>query len=107
LYFPATTAAEAEEFHRLTSANPRVQANALAAAGPDVDTLLANLGPSVITVEDQIQQQLERALDRLKDNLPAEYHQHLDNICIGLASLSPNIPIEILAKVAGVDISAV
>lgn len=107
LYFPDTTAAEAEEFHRLTSANPRVQANALTTAAPNVSTLLANLGPSVITVEAQIQLQLEQALRRLKDNLPADYHRHLDNICIGLASLFPNIPIAILAKVAGVDISAV
>lgn len=107
LYFPDTTIPEAEEFHRLTSANPRVQANSLATAAPDVATLLARLGPLVVTVEAQIQQQLEQALGGLRDNLPTEYHKHLDNICIGLASLSPNIPIDILAKVAGVDISAV
>ncbi|SHM92302.1 hypothetical protein [Mucilaginibacter sp. OK098] len=107
LYYSDATAADAEEFHRLTSANPRVQANALATGAAEIATLLADLGPSVITVEAQIQQQLERALGRLKDNLPAEYHRYLDNICIGLASLSPNIPLDILAKVAGVEISAV
>ncbi|RYY90843.1 MAG: hypothetical protein EOO15_00840 [Chitinophagaceae bacterium] len=104
IYFPYATAAEAEEFHRLTTANPRVQANALAVRLPDVATLLTILGPSVVTVEAQMQLQLEKALGRLKDNLPAQYHQHLNSICIGLASLSPNIPIHILAKTAGVDI---
>jgi len=107
LYYSETTIADAEEFHRLTSANPRVQANALTAGAADIATLLADLGQSVITVEAQIQQQLEQALGRLKDNLPAEYHRHLNNICIGLASLSPNIPLDILAKVAEVEISAV
>lgn len=107
LYFPSATISDAEEFHRLTAANPRIQAMVLSSRKADLATLLADLGPSIITVETQIENQLEHALNRVKDNLPKEYHQQLNNICIGLATLSPNIPIEILAKVAGVEISTV
>ncbi|GAA4910476.1 hypothetical protein GCM10023313_12030 [Mucilaginibacter defluvii] len=107
LHYPMATIEEAEEFHRLTAASPRVQANALATGVPSISVLLADLGPAVMTVEAQIAQQLEQALGRLKDSLPPEHHPQLEKICVGLASLSPNIPIAILAEVANVDPAAI
>ncbi|RZJ91300.1 MAG: ATP-binding protein, partial [Chryseobacterium sp.] len=107
LHFPKATNADAEEFHRLTSANPRVQANALDSGASTIEKLLAGLGPFVITVDAQIHQQLENALEKLRDSLPKGFQGQVDKICLGLATLSPNIPLDILAKVAGVDVTTV
>lgn len=100
--FPDATYVEGIEFHRLTTGNPRVQSNALDTSSESVTTLLNNLGPKPTSVEDQIQTQLEFAVSRLKDLLPAVFQLDIDAICTGLASLSPNIPIDVLALASGV-----
>lgn len=100
--FPDATDLEGIEFHRLTSGNPRVQSNALDNRSESVMALLNNLGPKPTSVEDQIQVQLEFAVSRLKDLLPIGFHLDIDAICMGLASLSPNIPIDVLALASGV-----
>lgn len=100
--FPDATDAEGTEFHRLTSGNPRVQSNALDNKSESVTALLSSLGPKPTSVEDQIQVQLEFAVSRLKDLLPIGFQLDIDAICMGLASLSPNIPIDVLALASGV-----
>lgn len=102
-YFPQATDHQGEEFHRLSSRNPRVQANALNSGAESVQQLLTELGPRVMTVEKQIRQQLDNAIDKIRFSLPERQDQHIDQICKGLASLPPNIPLDILAKAAGVD----
>jgi hypothetical protein len=102
-YFPDASDSQAEEFHRLTSRNPRVQANALSAGAETIRKLLSELGPRVMTVEKQIKQQLEKAIDKMRSNYLDEDDQHINSLCKGLASLPPSIPLAILAKVAGVD----
>lgn len=103
-YFPEAVEYDGTEFHRLTSGNPRVQVNALNADYATVGDLLSSLGPLGTTVQDQISSQLNFAVSKIKDQLPAEHHEQVDSICTGLASLPPHIPIEILSKVAGVSI---
>ncbi|MGJ1240995.1 hypothetical protein [Sphingobacterium siyangense] len=100
--FPSATDADGLEFHRLTSGNPRVQSNALDNRSESVVALLNSLGPKPTSVEDQIEAQLGFAVSRLKDLLPTVFQQEIDAICTGLASLSPNIPINVLALASGV-----
>ena len=100
--FPGATELDGKEFHRLTSGNPRVQANALDLQRENVAALLISLGPGGVTVEEQIRQQLNLAINRIKDLLPNQFAADINSICIGLASLPPHIPIDILAAAASV-----
>lgn len=101
-WFPQVSESQAFEFHRLTSSNPRVQMNSIAAGHSSVDELLTYLGPSGTTVEEQIEQQLNTAVQKIKDALPVDYQTNVIKICTGLASLPPNIPIQVLSKASEV-----
>lgn len=102
--FPKSSIDDGIEFHRLTSGNPRVQSNALDANYGTVVDLLASLGPSGTTVQDQIAIQLNSAILRIKDQLPKVHHEQINSICTGLASLPPHIPIDILSAVTAVSV---
>lgn len=106
-WYPDTNKIEANEFHRLTSGNPRVQMNAITMGHSSVNELLSYLGPSGITVETQIEQQLDKAVQKVKNNLTLNYQNHVTKICTGLASLPPNIPLEILSRASEVKIEDV
>ena len=106
-WFPAVKETEAIEFHRLTSGNPRVQMNSISNGHSSMNELLAYLGPSVTTVEKQIEHQLNNAVQKIKDTLPSDYQTRIDKICTGLASLPPNIPIQVLAQIAEVTLEDV
>jgi GTPase SAR1 family protein len=101
-WFPEADEKDGTEFHRLTSGNPRVQANALSVHASTVSELLSRLGPAGMTVEEQIELQLNTAISTIKDSLSDSFQEQIQAICLGLASLPPHIPIEILAKAAGV-----
>ncbi|WP_430811598.1 MULTISPECIES: hypothetical protein [unclassified Carboxylicivirga] len=105
--FPKANEQDGLEFHRLTSGNPRVQANALDIKASTVSELLEQIGPSGMTVEDQIELQLNTAVSRLKDSLSDIFQKQVNAICLGLASLPPHIPIKILAKASGVSIAEI
>lgn len=94
---------EGLEFHRLTSHNPRVQANSLDEKHSTIEELLASLSPSGTTVQDQIAAQLNKAISNIKDRLPKEQHKKINSICLGLASLPPLIPIDVLSIVSEVS----
>lgn len=106
-WFPNVSESESFEFHRLTSGNPRVQMNSIAAHQASVNKLLDYLGPSGTTVEKQIEQQLNTAVNNIKDALPKDYQSSVSRICTGLASLPPNIPIQVLSRVSDVQIEDV
>tara|TARA_R110002072_G_scaffold230670_2_gene387917 strand:+ start:3080 stop:9238 length:6159 start_codon:yes stop_codon:yes gene_type:complete len=106
-WFPEVNRNEALEFHRLTNGNPRVQMNSIVAANSSVNELLIYLGPSSVTVEKQIEQQLNYAVKKIRDTLPKDYQTSINKICTGLASLPPNIPIHVLALASGVKIEDV
>jgi len=105
--FPKANEKDGLEFHRLTSGNPRVQANALDIKVSTISELLQHLGPSEMTVENQIELQLNTAVSRLKDSLSNTFQEQVNAICLGLASLPPHIPIKILAKASGVTIAEI
>jgi hypothetical protein len=102
-FFAEASEKDGGEFHRLTNGNPRVQMNALNVSSESVADMLEKLGPAGTTVEEQIKMQLESAVGNMKDRLPSEFHGQINSICVGLATLSPHIPIFILARAAGVS----
>jgi hypothetical protein len=104
--FPAATDHDIEEFHKLSSHNPRVQALALSReiALPE---MLRELGPNPTTVESTIASILERAIARLKDEAGQLHQGQIDAICAGLACLRPLVPISILAQISGVSEMAI
>ena len=101
-WFPEVTENQSHEFHRLTGGNPRVQMNSISACNSSINELLEFLGPSGTSVEQQIEHQLNAAVNKIKDVLSEDYQTSVDRICIGLASLPPNIPLEVLSKAADV-----
>ncbi len=103
IWFPIASEQDGSEFHRLTNANPRVQANALNAKYDTVQELLASLGPGGMSVDQLIESQLIAAVDKAKFHLPAEYQKQIDAMCLSLAILPPHIPIYVLACVSNVD----
>lgn len=106
-HFPSATDFDSLEFYRLTGGNPRVQANALSLNHNTVSDILASLGPSGTTVGEQIAAQLESAISTVKDKLSTDFQIHIDAICLGLANLTPFIPINVLAAAAQVEVSTV
>lgn len=106
-HFSDASKQDGVEFHRLTNGNPRVQANALDYKTESLAELLRTLGPAGTTIEDQIELQLSRAVERIEDLYPKDFKKQVKSICTGLASLSPHIPIDVLAKAAQVENSNV
>jgi hypothetical protein len=105
-FFPSASQLDIDEFHRLSSRNPRVQATALSRPGSLSDILRA-LGPNPTSVEDTISQLLSLAVAELRDKGGPIEQTKIDLICAGLAALRPLIPISILAAISKVDDAAV
>lgn len=97
---------DVDEFHRLSSQNPRVQALALSQKAP-LNEILRALGPNPNTVEDTIKSLLENSVARLRDATVSLEKTQIDKICAGLAILRPLIPLSVLASISGVDETAI
>jgi hypothetical protein len=104
--YAQATVADALEFHRLTSQNPRVQAIAMG-WGDDIGEMLRKLGPNPTNVEDTIKALLDDAIAGLKVDQGGVEAAQIDRICAALSVLRPLVPIHVIAKLAGVDASAV
>jgi hypothetical protein len=105
-FFPAASEQDIDEFHRLSSQNPRVQALALSRKAPLGDILRA-LGPNPTTVADTIGSLLDGAVAKLRDVAGTVEKTQIDSICAGLAALRPLIPLSVLASMAGVNEAAI
>jgi len=103
--YPSATDHDGSEFHRLSSRNPRVQANALALGLPLSD-MLRTLGPDPTTVDAIIARQLETALAVQKDSAGHE-PAALDRLCAAIAVLRPLIPIGFLSELSGLTPEAI
>ena len=77
-----------EEFHRLSSCNPRVQALALSGKASLEETLRL-LGPNPMTVEASIASMLQDAIATLRDGVGAIEQMNIDRMCAALAALRP------------------
>lgn len=104
--FPAASAQDIDEFHRLSSQNPRVQALALS-RNNTLREILRLLGPNPTTVEDTIGHLLRDAIVLLRDSVGPVEKAQLDGICTGLAALRPLIPVAILSRISGVEQAAI
>lgn len=104
--FPGATENDVDEFHRLSSRNPRVQATALSREAT-LSEILRALGPNPTTVEDTIASLLDNAVADLRDKAGPTEGAQIDLICMGLSALRPLIPIPVLASLSGVDASTV
>lgn len=100
--FPDATEQDVDEFHRLTSQNPRVQALALSWKAPLNETL-RRLGPNPTTVDNLF----DDSVARLRDAAGTVEKTQIDRICTGLAALRPLIPLSVLASMSGVDEAAI
>ena len=97
---------DVDEFHYLSSQNPRVQALALEQKLP-LREILRDLGPNPITVEGTIEKLLENAIARLRYESGTIEKMQIDKVCAGLAILRPLIPLSVLASISGVDEAAI
>ena len=104
--FPHATEQDVDEFHRLSSHNPRVQAMALSRKD-SLEQILRELGPNPTTVEDTITSLLDRAVADLCDRGGPSEKARIELICAGLAALRPPVPIYVLASISGVHPAAV
>ena len=100
--FPDASEYDVDEFHRLSSQNPRVQALALSRNLPLAETLRL-LGPNPTTVESSIGNLLNDAITNLRDKVSSIEKKQIDKICAGLAALRPLVPIPILSQISGVS----
>ncbi|RXK53545.1 ATP-binding protein [Oleiharenicola lentus] len=105
--FPEATDNDVNEFHRLSMGNPRVQAQEMGLPGATLTGVLTNLGPRVTGVDDQIAARLDKATATLKSTHGMAFAAQMDAICYGLANLPPFIPLEVLARAAGVSIEEI
>jgi hypothetical protein len=103
--FPDATVSDVGEFHRRTSFNPRVQANAMA-MGTDLASILRELGPNPKSVGDTIADQLKAAMAKVLDDWRTEKGK-VAQLCAAMSILRPLIPIEVLAKTTGLATSAI
>lgn len=104
--FNEATEHDVDEFHRLSSQNPRVQAFALSRKAP-LPEILRLLGPNPTSVESTIGDILEKSIATLRDAAGNIGGEQIDLICAGLAALRPLIPISVLASISGVDQAAI
>jgi hypothetical protein len=104
--FSEASAGEVLEFHRQTSRNPRVQANALVQP-TTLNEVLRGLAGEPRTVDDLIGDLLQSAIDRVMSDAPQTERAEIDTVCASLATLRPFVPLEIVARVANVPIAMV
>lgn len=106
-HFPGATDEEGQEFCRLTGGNPRVQVNCLIGELTSPRKMLDGIVPGGLTVDAQIEAQLERAIASLLDKHTDIFKAQTEAICRGLATLPPFIPLPILAAAAEVSVDVV
>ncbi|GAA1526236.1 hypothetical protein GCM10009690_31930 [Brevibacterium permense] len=103
--FPGSSEADAAEFHSRTSHNPRVQATVLEATTTTQEAL-DWLASNPVSADSALDSIIERQIAEVRDS----YHNsapEIDQICVGLASLRPMIPVSVLAGLSGIDESLV
>ena len=104
--FPEASDQDVDEFHRLSSHNPRVQAVGLA-AHKTLPEILRALGPNPTTVQTLIESLLEQAVARVRDEAGASGAESIDRVCQAMATLRPLIPLSVVSTIASVPVSVV
>lgn len=105
-FFPDASEQDVDEFHRLSSQNPGLQALALSRKVA-LSEILRALGPNPTTVEDAIGHLLDNSIANLRDEAGSIEKVQIDRLCAGLAALRPLIPLSVLAAISEVDEAAI
>lgn len=105
-FFPDASSENVTELHRLSSGNPRVQATALIEEGT-LEEILRRLGPTPKSSDDMLAILLEGKIETLLATHPSVERNQIIKICESLSTLRPRVPIDVLAKMAGVSESTV
>ena len=103
---PQASDSDVDEFHRLTSQNPGLQATALAQNIPLSD-VLGSLGPNPTTVDGMIAALLQKAINDVRETVGSDEQEKINAMCTALATLRPLVPVKVLASVSGVEPAAV
>ncbi|SDB48338.1 hypothetical protein SAMN02927895_01829 [Belnapia rosea] len=93
-----------DNFHRLSAANPRVQATFLAAA-ESLGDMFKLLGPAPLGADDLIGRQLHDAMAKAEELFGGR--AALNDLAAALAVLPPAVPLDILAMAARSSVAAV
>lgn len=102
LHFSEFNEHDIEAVYRLTNGNPRIISIATQNA-EDIHAVLQRLGPNPTTAEEQVGVLLENAIHKITEQLSEDYLAKMESLCCGLAVLPPDIPIEDMSAVTGVD----
>ncbi|MEP5763527.1 MAG: NACHT domain-containing protein [Halieaceae bacterium] len=106
LCYPEATETDVDEFHRLSSSNPRVQALALSQRAI-LSEMLRLLGPNPKSVESTLDELMTSLLANLKDSVGSTEAAQIDLLCAGMACLRPLIPISVLSAMSGIEEGAI
>ena len=104
--FPDANNRDVQEFHRLSSQNPRVQATALS-RNLGLQETITLLGPEPSSVEDTIRSLFENAIAKHLDSIPESEASQVEKLCQTLASVRPFVPVRILSQASGIDAGAI
>ncbi len=105
LRYPEADAREIEEFHRQSSANPRIQQLALSES-QTLTGCLDDLAGVNAGAPDPIHQLLSKRLDKVLDVAGTDRHA-LDFAAQLLGTLRPRVPVDVLSSLTGVDGAAI
>lgn len=87
--------------------NPRILSYAMGFADGNLEKLMAYLNPGFENVDQQIEKQMEQAVNQMKEQQTEAFQQKVDLICKSLAILPPSIPIDVLCDVAHCEKKAI
>lgn len=99
-FYPDVGDKSVQEFFRMTCQNPRVQFNALK-ENRSFEGMMKSLGTTPLSVDDTIAAQLEKSLEKIKEEQTAP--DQIQRLCTALALLPPLVPIPVLSKAADIS----
>jgi len=105
LKFGSVPAADAQEFHKRTSGNPRVQAQVLSEAGSATEAL-SILGERYLSPESAFESLLDKWFAHIRDDAGTEA-ETLELMSQVLATLRPRIPTSVIAALSGAPLALV
>lgn len=106
-FYENVSIVEAEEMHRLTGGNPRVQATVFSKHPESLSSALESLGSNVKSVGELLAKQLSDSILKLYRIHGNQYKEEIELVCRGLSVLPPSVPVNVLEHIAGVSSSLI
>lgn len=105
-YYEKLNKTDIEEFHKITSANPRIQSRMLSLEDP-FQKMMIRIGSRPLSIEDTLQKLFQQSLKKVIYESGKIESGSLESICKALSVLRPRIPIDVLSKITRVTTSAI